>query len=242
VVQETRGWDEVKKITESQRVKESAHDYRYFPEPDLPPLHIPSAFDLEKIKAEIPELPEQKRNRLIEEYGLVKNEAGLLVSDLEASSYFEEAVSELRLQASGVKLQTLFNYFSSDLRGLMNEAGIGWQELKITSEHLAHLVALIEKKEITSRIAKDVLKEMFDTGRDPEQIIKEKGLNQISDEDIIKKAAEEVIQENSSAVEDYKNGKNNVLQFLVGKVMAKLKGRGEPSVISQTLVRLLTKK
>ncbi len=250
IKQETRGWDEFKKKTTSQRFKEEAHDYRYFPEPDLPPLDLtPPAggFNLEELKISVPELPAEKRARFSREYGLTVGQTETLVEDRELAKYFEESVSELlsekeEVQDKKQKLITLlFNYLSSDLQGLMNEQKIIVRELNITPENFADLIVLINKGEISSRLAKDILKEMFLTGLDPRQIIKEKGLKQISDEETIKKAAKEVIAENPSAVEDYKKGKENALQFLIGKTMAKLKGQANPEIIKELLLRLLTK-
>lgn len=240
IKQETRGWDDVGKKTVSQRFKEESHDYRYFPEPDLPPMDL-TKFNLEELKISIPELPEAKRKRFVNEYGLIVNQVEILVSDRYLAQYFEEAASELKSQAPNSKYQTLFNYLTSDLLGLMNQEGIGITDLKITPEYLAHLVALIEKSELSSRMAKDILLEMFKTGLDPHEIIKEKGISQVSDEDVIKKSIREVIAENPAALADYKKGKGNALQFLIGKTMAKLKGQGNPEVISRLLKEFFMK-
>ncbi len=240
IKQETRGWDDVNKKTVSQRFKEESHDYRYFPEPDLPPLNL-TKFNLEELRISVPELPEAKRKRFINEYGLSTSQVEILVGDRRLAQYFEEAASELKLQIANCKLQTLFNYLTSDLLGLMNQEGIGLNELKIKPEGLAHLVALIEKKEISSRMAKDILLQMFKTGLDPHEIIKEKGISQVSDEDLIRKSIQEVLAENPAALADYKKGKGNALQFLIGKTMAKLKGQGNPDVISKLLNEELTK-
>ncbi|MBI2514897.1 Asp-tRNA(Asn)/Glu-tRNA(Gln) amidotransferase subunit GatB [Candidatus Wolfebacteria bacterium] len=238
VVQETRGWNEGQGKTFSQRFKEESHDYRYFPEPDIPPMELSrelSRFNLDNLKIEIPELPAQKRKRFAEEYGLNEEQTEILVSDRRLAEFFEESVSELKSQLPITNYQLLINYLTSDLTGLMNQEGISISELKITPEHLAHLVAMIEKKELTSRMAKDVLAEMIATGLDPHEIIKEKGIAQVSDEDSIKKVIEEVIAENPVAIKDYKKGKQNALQFLIGKTMAKLKGQGNPEVIAKIL-------
>ncbi len=244
---ETRGWDEFEKKTKSQRLKEEAHDYRYFPEPDLPLMDL-TKFNLEELKISIPELPDQKRTRFSKEYNLAPNQAEILIEDRLLAQYFEEAVSELDAEIGGIDteqrgiaIQTLFNYLTSDLKGLMAEQKIGIQELNITPENFADLVVLINKGELSSRLAKDILKEMFLSGRDPRQIIEEKGLKQVSDEEIIKKMAEEVVAENPKAVEDYKKGKETALQFLIGKTMAKLKGQGKPEIIEKLLKETLTK-
>jgi aspartyl-tRNA(Asn)/glutamyl-tRNA(Gln) amidotransferase subunit B len=242
---ETRGWDEFEKKTKSQRLKEEAHDYRYFPEPDLPPLDL-TKFNLEELKISIPELPAQKRLRFVKEYNLASNQAEILIEDRILAQYFEEAASELFEETKeesekGKAISLLFNYLSSDIKGLMNEQKITLKELNITPENFADLIVLISRGEISSRIAKGILKEMFKTGLDPRQIIQEMGLKQISDEETVKKSIEEIIAENLKAVEDYKKGKETALQFLIGKTMAKLKGQGKPEIIEKLLKEALTK-
>jgi len=233
IKQETRGWDDIHKKTVSQRLKEEAHDYRYFPEPDLPPLDLtPPAggFNLEELKISVPELPAQKRARFIKEYGLLVNQAEILIEDRGLAQYLEESASELRTKLPIPDYQLLFNYFSSDMRGLINEQKITIKELNITPENFADLIVLLSKGEISSRSAKDILKEMFLTGLDPRQIIQDKGLTKISDNAIIEQIVGETIKENPKAVEDYKKGKENVLQFLIGQAMVKSKGRGNPEI------------
>ena len=239
VIQETRGWDDIKKITVSQRLKEESHGYRYFPEPDLPPLDF-RELDLEKLKEEIPELPETKRNRFMKEFGFDREQAETLVEDKLTSDYFEEAFSELKtynLQANSYKL--LYNYFTSDLRGLMNETGINIKEIKISPEHLAHLIFLIEEKNLGSRLTKDILRKMFNTGLDPEEIINQENLVMVSGGDELKAIIQEIIAENPNAVADFKKGKEMSIQFLIGKAMVKLKGRGDPSVLSELILKNL---
>ena len=243
IKQETRGWDDINKKTVSQRFKEESHDYRYFPEPDLPPMNLRSSQDLnlEKLKIEIPELPAQKRKRFEKEYGLTANQVEILISDRHLAQYFEEAASELKSQLPDTNYQLLFNYLTSDLLGLMNKEGIVFVDLKITPEALAHGTAMITEGKLSSRMMKDILPEMFKTGLDPHEIIKERGIVQVSDEEIIRKSVHEVLAENRLAVADYKKGKGNALQFLIGKTMAKLKGQGNPEVISKIILELLTK-
>ncbi|MEK7568382.1 MAG: Asp-tRNA(Asn)/Glu-tRNA(Gln) amidotransferase subunit GatB [Patescibacteria group bacterium] len=243
VVQETRGWNENKKITVSQRIKEEAHDYRYFPEPDLPVLNL-GEFRLEEIKAEIPELPEQRRARFPKEYGLSPEQAEILVVDRRLAEYFEESTSELFSEISEDEnkfknIQLLFNYLASDLKGLLNEKCLDIGDLKISPENFSDLVVLIIKGELSSRLAKDILREMAESGLDPRRIIAEKNLSQISDEKIIEQAVAEVIAQNNKAVEDYRNGKESAAQFLVGQSMKKSGGRADPRKIKEILDRLL---
>src|SRR3989344_5762211 len=185
---ETRGWDEIHKKTKHQRAKEEAHDYRYFPEPDLPPFDL-KKFNHKELKSSLPELPDQKRERFAKEFLLNPEQIEILISDQELSHYFEESASELFSGKSELaktkSIQLLFNYLTSDLKGLINEKNITAAELKITPENFADLVVLIIKNEISSRTAKDVLKEMNETGLDPRQIIEKKGLSQISDKESI---------------------------------------------------------
>lgn len=234
IIQETRGWDDAKQKTFSQRLKEEAHDYRYFPEPDLPPLNL-KEFDLERLKVEIPELPNEKRKRFVSEFSLKPEQAEILVGDMDLADYFEDAFSELKLKISDAKPQTLLNYITSDLIGLMLERGILISDLKITAENFACLIELIEKDEVSSRMAKDILKEMIETGIDPHQIIKEKGFVQVSDESIINETIQKIIDNNSKVLEDYKKGNTNSAQFLVGQIMRELKGKGNPGIINKLL-------
>ncbi|MBI3046403.1 MAG: Asp-tRNA(Asn)/Glu-tRNA(Gln) amidotransferase subunit GatB [Candidatus Harrisonbacteria bacterium] len=233
VKQETRGWDDVKKKTVSQRSKEEAHDYRYFPEPDLPPLEA-SAFDLASLKLAVPELPKEKRQRFKEQLGLNFEQADLLAEDRQAAAYFEEAISELEadsgLSAGKEKIQLAFNYLTSDLRGLMKEYELSFESLKITPENFGDLIEMISKKEISSRTAKDLLVKMLE-GVDPRTLVENEGLAQVSEESALLETIKKVISENPAAVADYKKGKSNALQFLVGKAMAELGGRGNPSVL-----------
>jgi len=235
VIHETRGWNESKGITISQRAKEEAHDYRYFPEPDLPIMDI-SKFDLDGLRAFIPELPQQKRERFIKEYGLKLEQMEIFIEDRDLADYFEASISELNADLREQEATNmLYNYLTSDIKGLTNELGIGIKSLNITPENFADLIVLAVKGEISSRIAKDLIMEMHKSGIDPRQIIEEKGWSQILDEAEIEKIIQEVINENPLAVEDYKKGKQNIIQFLIGKAMAKLKGRGNPEKIKRIL-------
>lgn len=233
VKQETRGWDDAKKQTFSQRSKEAAHDYRYFPEPDLPPLNVQELFDLDKMRAELPELPAAKRTRFVSEYGLESAQADLLVADKKLADYFEKAASELgtEVDLKEHSINLLFNYLSSDLVGLLNTRGWELADLKFTPEYFADLIALAAKGEISSRVAKDVLIKMADTGLDAHQIVKAENLGQISNQNELMEVVSAIIKENPSAAEDYKKGKEQALQFLTGKAMARLKGRGNPKVL-----------
>lgn len=244
IVQETRGWNDAKGVTESQRSKESSHDYRYFPEPDLPPLDL-KEWNLEKLRQEVPELPEAKRKRFAAEFGLAPEQVELLVDDMALADYFEEAVSELKALlpaqagAPDTDFQPLYHYLTSDLKGLMNEKGIVVETLKVSPEHLAHLVSLIVQGKLSSRLAKDLLLKMFETGEDPEALMAAGGLRVMGDEGELTKIVEEVIGNNPRAMEDYRKGKGNALQFFVGQAMARTKGQGDPEKLRALFQKLL---
>lgn len=232
---ETRGWDEAKQKTVSQRSKEEAHDYRYFPEPDLPPFET-KVFDVENLRMLLPELPAAKRERLMRQYQLSDTPVELLITDPHLAGFFEEVASELGELTDGLPasaLRIVFNYLTSDLRGLMNQAGVNFVDLKVTPEHLAHLAALVGGGKLTSRQAKDVLQKMFDTGADPEDIVKDENIGVSSDTTEIEAVVLAVIAENHAAVVDYKKGKTASLQFLIGKAMGALKGRARPDMLKE---------
>jgi aspartyl-tRNA(Asn)/glutamyl-tRNA(Gln) amidotransferase subunit B len=230
IVQETRGWDEARRRTVHQRLKEEAHDYRYFPEPDIPPFES-AAFGVEEIRRTMPELPSAKRERFGREYGLSGAQADLLVSDPPAARFFEEAVSELESETKEKPIGALFNYLTSDLRGYMNETGTPFEELKIDPENFADLVILVAGEKIGSRQAKDILRKMCEEGGDPKEIVEREGFHTVSDAGELEKVVDEIIAANAEAVSNYKKGKTAALQFLVGQAMGKLRGRGNPDAL-----------
>ncbi len=247
IIQETRGWDETKGETFSQRKKEEAHDYRYFPEPDLLPMAPKEMFNLEEINLELPELPEAKRLRFMKEYGLKFKEVEILAYEPAIADYFEHIVSELDVFEKATaehrekRIKLAYNYFINDLQSLMTETGIKIAELRIDSENFAHLIDFVDKNMISSAAAKVVLAEMFDTGADAEDVVKEKNLLQVSDTKDLEGFIQKAIKENPVAVEEFKGGKDNALQFLVGKCMALSKGKANPKVIQELLRKNLSK-
>jgi len=244
VIQETRGWDSAREITFSQREKEYAQDYRYFPEPDLPPLEITPEM-ISEIESEIPELPEKKRARFKKEYGLEEKAVEIFVKNKDLGEFFEKIISEFDPRLPKEKISNLIkltsNYLITDFLGLLKGISFEEKEILVTPENFAEFISLIGERKISSKIAKIVLVEMFKTGADPSNIIEEKGLVQITDESEIQKIVEEVIKENPQPVKDYKTGKENALQFLVGKVMQKTKGKANPEIVNKMLKALLTK-
>ncbi len=251
VIQETRGWDETKERTFSQRKKEEAHDYRYFPEPDLPPLYLDEKpFNKSKLTVSI-ELPQKKRERLKEEYG-IKNtkEMEVFINNIEIADYFEESVNktigeikkdewreDIRKEERERVVHIVKSYLLSDLLGILEGRSI--KESLIDTNNFSKFAFLIYKKEISSKIAKTVLGEMFNEGKSPKEIIKEKELSQVSDKGEIERIVLDVIRENPKAVEDYKQGKESAIKFLFGKVMAKTRGRANPQETEKILEKNL---
>ena len=241
VAQETRGWDENRGITFSQRAKESAHDYRYFPEPDLPPLEFSNEY-VEKLRVTIPELPEQKRKRLTDEYKLDAKAVEILIKDRALAAFWEKVVSELREWFTDVNIDSLavvtklaLNYFTSDFLGILKELNRDIASAKIDPENFAELVKMLFRKEISSRVAKDTLRHMIEHGGDPSTIVQDQGLGQVSDESSLGEVIEKIVSANPKAVTDYKSGQQNALQFLVGQVMKETKGAANPEVIRKLL-------
>lgn len=242
IVQETRGFDSSRNITLSQRKKESAHDYRYFPEPDIPPLVFTDDY-VENLRRKLPELPEAKSQRLIAEYNISKENTEVLAGDKDLAQYFEEAVSELKsmkdsgeMSASEEKCVKLAaNYIVSELQKHLAKYNQTIREVKITAENYAELIGFVADEKINSSAAQVVLEEMYRTGGDPSQIIESRGLSQVSDTGELEKSVDEVISRNAKSVEDYKNGKQNALQFLMGQVMAATKGKANPKVVMEIL-------
>jgi len=246
VVQETRGWHDKKEITFSQREKEEAHDYRYFPEPDLPPMHFEKDY-IDKIRAAVPELPAQKRERFKKEYGLNAGSIEFFVANKDLSEYFEKVVSEFeewteeeeKGQAHIKASKLAANYLISDVKGLLGDKNFVKTEFKITPENFAEFVKMIYKGEISSKIAKMVLTDMFNTGSDPSTFVEENNLRQMSDDSELEKIVKDVVEKNTKAVDDYKKGKSASLQFLAGRVMAVTKGRAKPETVQKLLKDLL---
>jgi len=239
--QQTRGWNESKGETVLQRTKEESHDYRYFPEPDLPPM-ITNVELVKEIEAGLPELPSGKRKRFKKEYSLADNQINILVNNKKLAGFFENVASELLDMETGDKKE-LFNlsanYILGDFMGLLNESSAEVDDIRITAEDFAELIGLVHKGTITTSTAKEVLKEMWATGKDPSNIIDEKDLGQVQDIGELEKVAEKIINENQAPVADYKKGKEASLQFLIGQVMRETRGKASPKIISDILKKLL---
>jgi aspartyl-tRNA(Asn)/glutamyl-tRNA(Gln) amidotransferase subunit B len=244
IVQETRGWDDATGKTFSQRKKEDSHDYRYFPDPDLPKLKISEIpeFSNEALDATLPELPQARRDRYAS-LGLKPQEIYIYVSIPEVSAFFEASIEAFVGKKESIALVS--NYISSDLLGLIKKKnGEGREaliaELPFGSSEFSALIKMIERKDVSSRGAKDILAIMFEDGGSPEKIANDRGLIQKSDEGAIKKIAEEVIAENAPAIEEYRKGKQASLMFLVGQGMKKSKGSANPEMLRVALLSLLS--
>ncbi len=226
VVAETRGWDEVNGVTHPMRSKEEAHDYRYFPDPDLVPLEI-FRDDVARAKEELPVLPWQRFERYTGEYGLAAKAATQLVDNAALAEYFDAVVTR-----SGNPQQSS-NFVLGDLSRLANESGVAVAQSKITVEHLAELIALVESKRVNSKIAKELLGRMWDAPESPIAIVEREGLAQNSDPSAIERFVDEVLGANEKVVADYRAGKENVLGFLVGQVMKVSRGKADPALANE---------
>ena len=227
VDQETRLFDTKKNRTRSMRSKEDAHDYRYFPDPDLLPLEFDDQF-IENIKKEIPELPDQKKNRFIEKFKLSPYEATILVSDLDTSKFFEKVIEK-----SDIKLSA--NWITGELFALLNENNLEISESPISPENLSKLINLISDGTISGKIAKTIFEIMSKEDKDPNIIVEEKGLKQESDPKALEDLIQKVLSSNKDKVNEYKSGKDKLFGFFVGQVMKESKGKGNPQMINKIL-------
>ncbi len=242
LVQETRGWVEATGKTVSQRSKEYAHDYRYFPEPDLPPLSISREW-VEEIRARLPELPEARRDRFIAEYGLTRYDANLLTGSRAMADYFEESTQtkQYRQLPPAKAAKEVSNWLLGEVSRIINVENIDISKFKerVSPERLSELILVEHNGLINAPTAKSVLEEMFKTGKGADEIIGEKGLGQISDRRQLEETVGEVINSNAQPVADFKAGKEPALKFLVGQVMRATKGRANPALVSEILKKKL---
>ena len=234
VYQETRRWDDEAGEGYAMRAKEEANDYRYFPEPDLMPIRLSEEY-INSIKNTLPELPESRKRRYIAELGLPEYDAGIITSSKSLSDFFEVAT-----KGCG-NAKAVSNWIMTDIIRIAREKGIEYDELPFTPEQFAKLITLIDKGTISGSIAKKVFEEMSENGKEPEKIVEEKGLVQISDESTIKEVVDKIIAANPQSVEDYKNGKDRALGFLVGQCMKEMKGKGNPQILNKLILEYLTK-
>ena len=225
LVQETRTWDEEKQVTRAMRSKEEAEDYRYFPDPDLPPLRIDPSW-INDIAASMPELPDQAQERLMENYGLSDYDAAWLTLTPQTLEFFDQAMQFYH------DAKTISNWMMGELSRLLNQNNLELQDSLLRPKHLTDMLQMIDKGTISGKMAKVVFEEMFSTGKSPEEIVKEKGMAQISDQDTLQKVIDEAVAANAKVVEDYKNGKEKAFGFLIGQIMKATRGQANPALVN----------
>jgi aspartyl-tRNA(Asn)/glutamyl-tRNA(Gln) amidotransferase subunit B len=232
IVQETRRWDETNRKTVTMRSKEEAHDYRYFPDPDLVRMQISEEW-IEAVRATIPELPDARQARYVNEYGLPQSDAGVITMSKETADFFDETVK------TGADPKAAANWLMVELLGYLNANNLTLADVKITPHGLGEMIKLIENGTISSKIAKTVFKEMVETGKEPKQIVEEKGLVQISDEGALRQIVQDVVSANPQAVADYKAGNEKAVAFFVGQVMKQTRGKANPPMVNKLLLEVL---
>ena len=233
VVQETLGWDDARSVTVSQRGKEEAHDYRYFPEPDLPPLQLSDAW-IESIRTQLPELPQAKTKRFITDFGLTLAEARFLTTERSLADYFEKVLAKSKGPA-----KTVHSWIAGEFMRYLNDSGTIFEAVTLSPESFAKLIDMTTDKVISGNAAKVVFNEMVKTGSDPEQIVEEKGLAQVSDESFIQDTVTKVLNDNPSEVDKYLAGKETLLQWFMGQVARTTQGKADPNVTKELLVKAL---
>jgi len=234
LTQETRLWNESRGETLSMRSKEFAHDYRYFPEPDLVSFTLSRA-EVEAIRKTLPELPNERTQRFVKDYGISEYDASRLVQEKAVAEYYEACVKE------GVSAKLVANWILSELLGHLKEAGTAIQGSKVSAKALAGLIRLIENNTVSGKMAKDILPEMLAVGKSAEVIVKEKGLVQVTDVKLIEAVVLKIIQANPKVVEDFRSGKKQAAGFLVGQVMKETQGKANPKLVNEILEKKLSK-
>jgi aspartyl-tRNA(Asn)/glutamyl-tRNA(Gln) amidotransferase subunit B len=234
VVQESRLWDEDQERTISMRGKEEAHDYRYFPDPDLVPLEVSEAW-IEDIRGTLPELPAEKRDRFVDQYGIPEYDAGILTASRALADYYEECI-----RLSG-EAKMVSNWIMGDLLRELKQDDREIEECPVTPKHLASMLKMIKDGVISGKIAKTVFEEMYRSGKGPEKIVQEKGLVQLTDRGEIQRVIQGVVEENPKLVEDYRKGKEQLLGFFVGQVMKATRGKANPKLVNELLRKSLSK-
>jgi len=232
IIQETRLWDSAAGVTQSMRSKEEAHDYRYFPDPDLAPIVVGKEW-IDSIKVTLPELPDEKRKRFIAQYSLPEHDAELLTDEKAVADWFEKAVE------AGGQAKTVSNWMMGDLMRIMNEENKSVEEISLKPEQMAGMLALIDNGTISGKIAKTVFEEMCRTGKDAAVIVKEKGLVQISDTGEIEKAVDEILAKSPDEVARFRAGDEKLIGFFVGQVMKATKGKANPKLLNELLMKKL---
>ena len=234
IYQETRRWDDAKGIGYAMRTKEDAHDYRYFPEPDLAPIILSDEY-IQNLKDNLPEMPHIKKERYMKDFDLPEYDADILTSSIKTAKFFEEA-NDICNNPKAVS-----NWIMGDFTRMLNEKEIEIDESKVTSQNLAELITLIDKGTISSKIAKQVFEDMFETGENAKDIDEKKGLGQMSDEGANKETVQKVVDANPQSIADYKAGKDRAIGFLVGQIMKETKGKANPQIVNKLLLEIINK-
>jgi aspartyl-tRNA(Asn)/glutamyl-tRNA(Gln) amidotransferase subunit B len=252
VVKETRGWDDDLGVTAPQRSKEAAHDYRYFPEPDLPPLRFSKAW-IDEVRHDLPEMPRQRERRLQEQLGIKTSDAKILVADTRLADFFEETVSELggwmeaeqEIKPSDLEknkrrlAQLASNWILSELMKYLKRDGVTVDKIKIAPENMAEFIDIVQRQEVNSSAAQRVLREMYETGKDPSQIVDDRDLRQVSDREAVEAAVAKTLADHPGPAADWKAGKEQALHFLIGQVMKVTGGKVNPQLTRQMLIKKL---
>lgn len=234
IYQETRRWDDAKGIGYAMRTKEDAHDYRYFPEPDLAPIILSEEY-IQNLKDNLPEMPHIKKERYMKDFDLPEYDADILTSSIKTAKFFE-AANDICNNPKAVS-----NWIMGDFTRMLNEKEIEIDESKVTAQNLAELITLIDKGTISSKIAKQVFEDMFETGENAKDIVEKKGLVQMSDEGAIKEIVQKVVDANPQSIADYKAGKDRAIGFLVGQIMKETKGKANPQIVNKLLLEIINK-
>ena len=237
IIQETRGWDENKQKTFSQRSKESSHDYRYFPEPDLPKMYLHKAFNIDEMKKGLPELPREKRERFKKDFGIKDEDIESYINDAALSLWFENVVKKLGGEKELIKIAS--NYITNDMIGFLETVMVAGTAKYPTPENFAKLIFMNFNKEINSAVTKKLLGNLVIFDEDPEKLAREEGLLQEKDESKLKEIIQKIIKDNPKTAEDYKKGKEASLQFLIGLVMKETKGSANPQIVGELLKKIL---
>ncbi|TET15024.1 MAG: Asp-tRNA(Asn)/Glu-tRNA(Gln) amidotransferase subunit GatB [Actinobacteria bacterium] len=233
IIQQTRHYDSKTGTTKVLRSKEEAHDYRYFPEPDLVPIYIEDKM-IEDIRKTIPELPSAKAKRFEKQYGLPKYDSSFLANNKSLADYFEQCCRHYN------NAKNIAKWIMGDFSALLNKEKMTIKDSRVTPENLCKMLEIIDKGKINYKIAKSVFEEMFSTGKNPQKIIEDRGLEQISDEGLLEAVIEEVIKDNPGPVKQFKEGKDKAIGFLIGRVMAKTKGKANPGMVNEIIIKKLS--
>ena len=236
IVQETLGWDDVRGVTVSQRGKEDAHDYRYFPEPDLPPLQLSDAW-IESIRTQLPELPEAKTKRFITDFELTPSDARFLTSEQSLANYFESVVAKSKSPA-----KTVHSWIAGEFMRYLNDSGLNIEDVKLPPESFAKLIDMVTEKTVSGNNAKVVLADILKNGGDPLEIVKAKNLAQVSDEGFVQEIVSKILNDNPKEVDEYNAGKETLFQWFMGQVARATKGKADPNVAKELMMKGLAER